>query len=61
MAADSLEKLEASIGRILKAYATLKRENRDLSLKFEESEKARAAVRDRLDSIIARLEGISQG
>jgi uncharacterized protein (TIGR02449 family) len=54
----SLEKLEAGVDRLLDAYGKLKAENRALRDKLAEMESKNTLFKDRLDTIISRLEGV---
>lgn len=53
----SLEKLEAGVDRLLEAFSTLKAENRELREKLAGMESKQTIFRDRLDSLIERLNG----
>ncbi|NVO00163.1 MAG: hypothetical protein HXX17_12625 [Geobacteraceae bacterium] len=53
----SLEKLEAGVDRLLDAYSKLKAENMALRDTLAGMESKNTVVKDRLDSIIFRLEG----
>ena len=55
----SLEKLEAGVDRLLDAFSALKAENRELREKLDVMELSHALVKSRLDSMIARIEGMS--
>jgi len=57
MADRSLEKLAAGVDRLLEAFNALKDENRALTEKLASMELRQTLVRDRLDSLIERLEG----
>lgn len=52
----SLEKLEAGVDRLLDAFGKLKAENRELREKLAEMESKKALFKDRLDSLIERLD-----
>lgn len=52
----SLEKLESGVDRLLDAFTKLKAENSELREKLSELESSKALVRNRLDSIIERLD-----
>lgn len=52
----SLEKLESGVDRLLDAFTKLKAENRELREKLSALESSKALVRNRLDSIIERLD-----
>lgn len=52
----SLEKLESGVDRLLDAFTKLKAENRELREKLAALESGKALVRNRLDSIIERLD-----
>lgn len=52
----SLEKLEASVSRLLVAYSSLKAENSGLRGQLSEIESKQALFKERLDNLIARLE-----
>lgn len=52
----SLEKLEAGVDRLLGAFTALKAENRDLREKLAEMESKRDVFKNRLDSLIERLD-----
>ena len=53
----SLEKLEAGVDRLLDAFEKLKAENRELREKLAGMESKQTLFRDRLDSLIERLDG----
>ena len=53
----SLEKLETGVDRLLEAFGRLKAENRELREKLAVMESKKAHFRDRLDSLIAKLDG----
>ena len=53
----SLEKLESGVDRLLEAFNALKTENRELREKLAEMESKQTLFRDRLDSLITRLDG----
>ena len=53
----SLENLEAGVDRLLEAFGRLKAENRELLEKLAVMESKKALFRDRLDSLIAKLDG----
>jgi predicted nuclease with TOPRIM domain len=59
MADGSLERLEAGVDRLLEAFSTLKAENRELREKLAGVESRQALFRDRLDSLISRIEGVA--
>jgi len=52
----SLEKLAAGVDRLLDAFARLKAENRELREKLAGMESKKALFRERLDSLIERLD-----
>lgn len=52
----SLEKLESGVDRLLEAFTKLKAENRELREKLAEMESSKSLVKNRLDSIIERLD-----
>jgi len=52
----SLEKLEAGVDRLLDAFDKLKVENRELREKLVAMESKKALFRERLDSLIERLD-----
>jgi predicted nuclease with TOPRIM domain len=52
----SLENLEAGVDRLLEAFGKLKAENRDLREKLAGLESNKALFRERLDSLIERLD-----
>lgn len=52
----SLEKLESGVDRLLDAFTGLKAENRELREKLAEMESSKSLVKNRLDSIIERLD-----
>jgi len=52
----SLEKLESGVDRLLEAFAGLKAENRVLRERVAEMESKKALFRNRLDSLIERLD-----
>jgi len=56
MEGSSLEKLEAGVDRLLDAFAELKVENRELREKLVAMESKKALFRERLDSLIERLD-----
>ncbi len=53
----SLEKLAAGVDRLLEAFSTLKAENRELLEKLAGMESRQTLFRDRLDSLIERIDG----
>jgi len=53
----SLEKLEAGVERLLGAYNALKSENRELREKLASLDSRQSVFRERLDSLISRIEG----
>ena len=53
----SLEKLEAGVERLLGAYNTLKSENRELREKLASLDSRQSVFKERLDSLISRIEG----
>jgi predicted nuclease with TOPRIM domain len=53
----SLEKLEAGVDRLLGAYGTLKSENRELREKLASLDSRQSLLKERLDSLIERIEG----
>lgn len=52
----SLEKLESGVERLLEAFTRLKTENRELRDQLAAAESSKALARNRLDSIIERLD-----
>jgi predicted nuclease with TOPRIM domain len=52
----SLEKLEAGVDRLLDVFEKLKAENRALREELASVESKKAAFRDRLDSLIEKLD-----
>jgi len=52
----ALEKLEERVDRLLDAFATLKAENRELRDKLAGMDAKKALFRERLDSLIERLD-----
>ena len=52
----SLENLEAGVDRLLDAFGKLKAENRELREKLAGMESKKILVRERLDSLIERLD-----
>lgn len=57
----SLEKLESGVDLLLDAFTKLKAENRELREKLYEIESSKALVKNRLDSIIERLDRSAAG
>ena len=53
----SLEKLEAGVDRLLGAYNALKSENRELREKLASLDSRQSVFKERLDSLISRIEG----
>lgn len=53
----SLEMLDAGVDRLLNAYGRIKAENRELRDKLAEMESRNTVFKNRLDTIISRLEG----
>jgi len=53
----SLEKLEAGVDRLLGAYNALKSENRELREKLASLDSRQSLFKERLDSLISRIEG----
>lgn len=53
----SLEKLEAGVDLLLDAFGKLKAENSELREKLAAMESKKAFFRDRLDSLIDKLDG----
>jgi len=53
----SLEKLEAGVERLLGAYNALKSENRELREKLASLDSRQSVFKERLDSLISRIEG----
>lgn len=52
----SLENLEAGVDRLLDAYSKLKAENSELREKLAAMESKKMLVKERLDSLIERLD-----
>ena len=53
----SLEKLEAGVERLLGAYNVLKSENRGLREKLASLDSSQSLLKERLDFLIAKIEG----
>ena len=53
----SLEKLEAGVERLLGAYNALKSENSELREKLASLDSRQSLFKERLDSLISRIEG----
>jgi len=53
----SLEQLEAGVERLLGAYNALKSENRELREKLASLDSRQSVFKERLDSLISRIEG----
>lgn len=54
----SLDDLEAGVDRLLAAFERVKSENRQLKEQVAAMEKRQNLFKDRLDSMLARLEGL---
>jgi FtsZ-binding cell division protein ZapB len=52
-----LEKLEAGVERLLDAYNALKDENRELREKLASLDSRQSLFKERLDSLISKIEG----
>ena len=52
-----LEKLEEGVERLLGAYSALKSENRELREKLASLDSRQSVFKERLDSLISRIEG----
>lgn len=52
-----LEKLEAGVERLLGAYNALKSENRELREKLSALDSRQSLFKERLDSLISKIEG----
>jgi FtsZ-binding cell division protein ZapB len=52
-----LEKLEAGVERLLDAYNALKNENRELREKLASLDSRQSLFKERLDSLISKIEG----
>ena len=53
----SLEKLESGVDRLLGAYSALKSENRELHEKLAALDSRQSVFKERLDSLISKIEG----
>ena len=58
MAQRSIEELEAGVDRLLAAFSRVKGENLHLREQIAAMEKQQDEIRGRLDSLLARLDGV---